>query len=113
MEAARNGQADLAGILLDAGADPDARDRQGRSALYWAAAAGQAAVVELLLERKADLNLAALSGDTPLAVAAQNGYAAVVQTLLGHGADSALALDAARKSGQADAVRLLTAIAVE
>ena len=74
---------------------------------------GQAAVVELLLERKADLNLAALSGDTPLAVAAQNGYAAVVQTLLGHGADSALALDAARKSGQADAVRLLTAIAVE
>jgi ankyrin repeat protein len=118
-EAARNGHADLGALLLDAGAEPNVRDGQGRSPLYWAAATGHAEVVELLLARGADVHLGARSGDTPLVVAAQNGHERVVQSLLEHGADpalradDALALEAARENGHAEVVRLLTAATAE
>jgi ankyrin repeat protein len=118
-EAARNGHVDLSALLLDAGAEPNMRDGQGRSPLYWAAAAGQAAVVELLLARGADIHLGARSGDTPLVVAAQNGHERVVQLLLEHSADpslradDAMALAAARDNGHTAVVRLLTAATAE
>ena len=42
-------------MLLDRGADVNARERyKGQTALMWAAAERHAAVVELLLERGAD-----------------------------------------------------------
>jgi ankyrin repeat protein len=113
VEAARNGHADLSAILLDAGADPDARDAQGRSPLYWAAAAGQAAVVEVLLMQGADIHLAARTGETPLVVAARNGHEAVVRSLLQHGADGTMALTAARENDHAGVVNLLTAVTAE
>jgi ankyrin repeat protein len=53
MEAAAAGQAEVARILLDAGADVDARDRLGRTALDMAEAAGQAGLVRLLRSRGA------------------------------------------------------------
>lgn len=113
VEAARNGHAELVGLLLDAGAELDARDGQGRSALYWAAAAGDVAAAEQLLARKAAVDLATSSGDTPLMAAAQNGHEAMVRTLLGHGADGLRAEDAAREAGRTDALRLLTAAVAE
>jgi ankyrin repeat protein len=86
MEAVRNDHAELCGILLEAGAQPDVVDRQGKTALYWAVADGHAAVVDALLAHGADPNIAPRSGSTPLMVAAQNGYDAIAQALLEHGA---------------------------
>lgn len=113
VEAAHHGHADLCALLIDAGAEPDARDGQGRSALYRAAEGGHAAAVEALLARGAAIDLAARSGETPLTVAARNGHAAVVQVLLRHGADGAQALAAARERGDAGVFGLLTAATAE
>jgi ankyrin repeat protein len=86
MEAVRNDHAELCAILLEAGAQPDVADRQGKTALYWAVADGHADVVDALLTHGADPNIAARSGSTPLMVAAQNGSDAIAQALLEHGA---------------------------
>ncbi len=41
---------------LDGGADVNARDRDGNSALYWASYKGYADIISLLLERGANVN---------------------------------------------------------
>lgn len=46
--AAARGHADCVAYLLDAGADPDLKDGQGRSALQLAQAGGHAAVARML-----------------------------------------------------------------
>jgi ankyrin repeat protein len=67
--------------LLDYGADVNARERDGSTALWYAAAHGQADVVRLLLERGADPNLGRAFGETPLVAARRNGHQAVVEIL--------------------------------
>ena len=57
-------------LLLDAGADVDARDGWGRTALAYAAAVGNAAAVRVLLDAGADPDLADAAGATPLMAAA-------------------------------------------
>ena len=116
VEAARYGQADMLGLLLDAGAAPDVRDAQGRGALHWAAEGGHAAAVDVLLAHGADANIAARSGGTPLMLAVHAGHEAIARALLEHGAGldaiegaPAAALDAVRRNGHAEAARLLTA----
>lgn len=86
----------FAEILLDMGADPNARDRFGHSPLYYAAnrfvandadAAG-VATVEVLVRAGADLD--AISGPSrcaPLHMAARRGSLAIAKALLDHGAD--------------------------
>ncbi|HEX3526952.1 MAG TPA: ankyrin repeat domain-containing protein [Thermoanaerobaculia bacterium] len=62
---------EIAKLLLDAGADPNAHKR-GQTALHWAARGGQMDMVDLLLGRGADPNAKAKTpqGDvTPLAMA--------------------------------------------
>ena len=63
--AARSGDAESAGILLAAGANPNDALPDGASALIVAAHSGQTAVALLLLEKGADPNAAAI-GYTPL-----------------------------------------------
>jgi ankyrin repeat protein len=53
MEAAQRGSTRLAGLLLDAGADPDARDRVHGTALDVAERAGHAELARLLRARGA------------------------------------------------------------
>jgi ankyrin repeat protein len=88
--AAERGRADVARVLLDAGAAVDAGTRIGRYApLHLAARGGHGPVVALLLEAGADANAATTnSGVTALhlAAAAVDGRAAVA-ALLDHGAD--------------------------
>lgn len=81
--------ADLAAIdaQLASGADVNARDEHGQTALMNAARDGQASVVRLLAERGADLNHRAKYGLTAVMLAVIRGHAEVVRMLVEAGAD--------------------------
>jgi len=64
-----------------------ARDDEGETLLFHAAARGKADVAELLLAKGADPNASNERGVTPLHVAAQKGHAAVAKVLLARGAN--------------------------
>jgi ankyrin repeat protein len=85
--------ADLAAIdaQLASGADIDARDEHGQTALMNAARDGQASVVRLLVERRAGLNHHAKYGLTALMLAVIRGHAEVVRVLVEAGADLTVA----------------------
>lgn len=80
---------DLTAVLLEHGADPMARDDQGRTPLHWAAIAGSADSARLLLECGARPQVrSGASGETPLHVAAYHDSVAVAEILLEHGVDA-------------------------
>ena len=59
MTAARTGQPEVLKLLLNGGADLDARENWfGETALIWAAAENHADAVRVLVERGADVNVA-------------------------------------------------------
>ena len=87
MHAAALGSLDTMRLLLDKGADVNARSAAGATALMWAAA--DPAKVKLLVERGADVKLASESGRTALLLAAMSDQSAeTVRLLLGRGADA-------------------------
>jgi RNA polymerase sigma factor (sigma-70 family) len=88
--AAYNGDGALVALLLDAGADPDARTHGGQTPLHLAALVDRPTIVALLLAGGADPNAAADHGLTPLHFAAIRDRRAIVAQLLGAGADGAL-----------------------
>jgi ankyrin repeat protein len=65
--------ADVARVLIEAGADVNRQCEHGRTALHMAAAWGQAGVVRLLLENGADPTIVDDEGMTPPMVA-RDGY---------------------------------------
>jgi len=73
---------DQAETLLAKGADPDAADSAGRSALINAAWRGRTRLVALLLEDGADADLRDREGHTALAWAAINGFSDIAQSLV-------------------------------
>ena len=73
-------------LLLDAGAQVNAKDRKGATPLYRAVLWGDTKILNLLLAHGADINIKALEGDTPLHVAAIHG-ASKSKWLLEHGAE--------------------------
>lgn len=91
MYAAFNGKTRVVKILIDAGADVNARDRTGSTTLMFAASGPFPDTVALLLDRGAQIN--AIDGNehfTPLMWAAAEGQAEVVALLLKRGADATL-----------------------
>jgi cytohesin len=72
--------------LLNAGADPNARDAQGRTPLIEAAFAGRTDCAAALLSAGADPNATDIDGWTPLMEASSKGRFAVVRQLLAAGA---------------------------
>ena len=87
------GRSDLAALLIDRGADLDARSRSTRFAientpLHAAAANRQTGVAQLLIERGADVNAKDGSGFTPLGLAANNRDDILVMVLLERGAST-------------------------
>jgi len=66
MLAAREGEPELAGVLIDAGADVNAAAGDGKTALAMAIFNGNYAVASLLVDRKADVNKADAQRFTPL-----------------------------------------------
>lgn len=87
MRAALLGQDRCVQTLLDAGADINAQDEAGRSALMEACIAFKRDTIALLLERNADVNLFDNNGCTALMRAAYGGYPSLVEKLLAFGAD--------------------------
>jgi ankyrin repeat protein len=84
--AALSGHREMAALLLDHGADVEARDAAGGATpLYQAAAWGRTAVIELLIARGADVNARNRAGKTPLAAALANGSIEAARILREHG----------------------------
>ncbi|HZN58409.1 MAG TPA: ankyrin repeat domain-containing protein, partial [Planctomycetota bacterium] len=84
--AARYRNAECVKLLLDHGADPNAANEEGATALHWGS--GSLDVVRLLLEKWADPRARTKLGNTPLiCAAAYPGSSQVVKLLLEKGAD--------------------------
>lgn len=104
---------------LDAGADPNAKNAQGLSALQLAAAQGHSAVVEALLAKQSVLEVGETQPRSPqfgsLQLAARQGDVATIQALIDHGVDINVqdphtrqtALWSAVQQGQVDTVNML------
>jgi uncharacterized protein len=79
--AAAAGARDVAAVLLEAGADPDAAQAGGYTPLHSAGANGDTALVELLLAHGADPARTADDGRTPGDFAAERGHPDVAERL--------------------------------
>ena len=118
--AARAGDVAAVRALVADGADVDARQGDGTTALHWAAHRGDLALAEALLAADADVNAANALDATPLWLASQNGDARLVARLLAAGADVNLSLKmgetplmSAARSGHAGTVGRLLAAGAE
>lgn len=78
----------IAEVLIDHGADLDARTDNGFTPLHWAASRDSKDVAQLLIERGARINIEAPNGITPLHWAAHNNATNVALLLLGADADT-------------------------
>ena len=114
--AARSDDLNTVRAELTAGADVNAPDDEGTSALLWATYNSSPELVAILLAAGADPNAASQFGVTPLLQAARNGDAATTRALLDAGADVTTAvrdgetpLMAAARSGHVEIVELLLA----
>jgi ankyrin repeat protein len=86
--AAMNGDADLAQMLIVAGANVKATTRLGAyTPLYLASQQGHGKVIEALIKAGGDAKLGSANGTTPLMVAAASGEVEAVKVLIDNGAD--------------------------
>jgi len=87
MEAVQHGDRDIVKLLLKKGADVNAADKFGKTALMMASEKGYKEIMEMLLAKGADVNAKGKPGKTALMIATENGYEQVVKLLLAKGAD--------------------------
>ena len=88
----------VAALLLDRGADPNARGINSRSALHWAASRDDLELAELLLSRGADVNARDGSGSTPLHWATRKSIGAKMVSLLVESGAEVTAIDNHRQT---------------
>jgi ankyrin repeat protein len=87
LNAAEDGDIDTINTLLEQGANIEAKDNNGLTALMLAAQEGYTDTINALLERGANIN-EHNDGKTVLMFAAENGHTHIVETLLQQGADT-------------------------
>src|SRR5436190_23283981 len=86
--AAMNGDADLAQMLIVAGANVKATTRLGTyTPLFLASQQGHPAVVQALIKAGADVKAGTPNGTSPLMVAAASGEVEAARLLIANGAD--------------------------
>ena len=78
--------AEVAGVLIEHGAEVEALDWSGRTPLHWAAPFGVVDVADLLIQSGAGVDRQGKDGATPLHWAAREGHHEVVRLLLARGA---------------------------
>lgn len=81
------GHTEILALLVEHGADVNAKNNDGWTALMLASQNGHVDVVNCLLSHGADVNAKNERGATALMAASQNGHVEVVTCLLNHGAD--------------------------
>ncbi len=122
IEATRDGDLDRIRDLVRSGADVNAAEGDGMTALHWAAHLNHVETAEILIFAGARLEpRTRIGGYTPLLVAARIGSAEVIEVLLAAGADPAVrtttggtsALHFAADAGNPRAVELLVRAGVE
>ena len=86
-QAAKSQDRRIVELLLDKGADIDARDGSKMPPLMVAVCHGQLENCKVLLERGADTSLRAINGASILELAVRNEYPAIVRLLLEYGVD--------------------------
>lgn len=96
IEAIKLGDEELVAENLRKGADPNALDREGRSALWHAADGGQARIGFTLLDGGADAHFRDMEGNTLLITAARAGSTGIAQRIINKGID----INAVNKRGQ-------------
>jgi ankyrin repeat protein len=114
-EAAKGRDAAAVKSLLKQGADVNAAQGDGMTALHWAATNGDAALTQMLLSAGANIRATTrLGGITAMHMASQGGHAQVVAALIAAGADRNAAtatgttpLMLAARSGSTDTVTRL------
>ena len=81
-----HGHMAAAEALLNAGADPNVRDKENIPLLHQAVIRGKKEMVELLLDKKADVNMKDSDGETALDEAEEQGNKEIIELLRQHGA---------------------------
>ncbi len=87
ISAVRRGEKDAVETLLNRGADPNTKDRNGSTPLMEASIYDYADIVDILLVRGADVDRKDNSGGTALMMAVISGNTDIIQTLLARDAD--------------------------
>jgi ankyrin repeat protein len=86
MNAALYGSGQIMEILLQKGADPNAKNKDGETALMWSAQDPEK--IKLLIKHGADINMAAKTGNTVLLIASVgNNQLPLIEFLVSQGAD--------------------------
>ena len=88
LEAVRSGDGEAVRTLLENGADVNAREPDGATALHWASHRADLEAATLLIGHGAEVDITNDYGITPMALACQNGSAELVEDLLQAGANA-------------------------